>query len=139
MADKLTAQRRSWNMSRIRSRDTAPEKIVRSLLHSLGFRFRLHHSGLPGKPDLVLRRYNTVIFIHGCFWHQHPGCIDCSKPSSNSQYWSAKLARNVERDKQNKARLIKAGWNIILIWECETKRLDILEKRLLKKLVSLKR
>lgn len=118
MPDKLSPERRSWNMSRIRSRDTTPELVVRRLLHRLGFRFRLHNAKLPGKPDLVLSRHRTTIFIHGCFWHQHEGCIDCSKPATNSGYWAPKLRRNVERDAHTQSLLKIAGWKVIVIWEC---------------------
>lgn len=134
MVDKLASQRRSWNMSRIRSRDTVPELAVRRLVHRLGFRFRLHNRRLPGKPDVVLPRHRTVILVHGCFWHQHEGCIDCSKPGTNKSYWAQKLARNVERDAINQSQLISDGWKIITVWECETRHLDVLEKKLVKKL-----
>lgn len=134
MADKLTLDRRSWNMSRIRSRDTIPEIAVRRLVHGLGFRFRLHNSQLPGRPDLVLARHRIVILVHGCFWHQHNGCIDCSKPGTNQSYWAPKLTRNVERDAVNQSQLISDGWKVITVWECETRKLDVLEKKLVKKL-----
>jgi DNA mismatch endonuclease (patch repair protein) len=116
MVDKLASHRRSWNMSRIRSRDTAPELAVRRLVHRLGFRFRLHNRRLPGKPDLVLARHRTVVLVHGCFWHQHEGCIDCSKPGTNQSYWAPKLARNVERDAVNQSQLISDGWKVITVW-----------------------
>jgi DNA mismatch endonuclease (patch repair protein) len=138
MVDKLTLDRRSWNMSRIRSRDTIPEIAVRRLVHGLGFRFRLHNSQLPGRPDLVLARHKIVIFVHGCFWHQRNGCIDCSKPGTNQSYWAPKLARNVERDAVNQSQLISDGWKVITVWECETRQLDVLEKKLVKKLRSAK-
>lgn len=125
-------------MSRIRSRDTIPEIAVRRLVHGLGFRFRLHNSQLPGRPDLVLARYKIAIFVHGCFWHQHNGCIDCSKPGTNQSYWAPKLVRNVERDAVNRSQLISAGWKVITVWECETRRLDGLQKKLVKKLQSAK-
>lgn len=121
-------------MSRIRSRDTVPEVAVRRLVHRLGFRFRLHGRQLPGKPDMVLSRHRSVIFVHGCFWHQHEGCIDCSSPRTNSTYWSPKLARNVERDAENQAALRSQGWKVITVWECEARRLDVLEKKLVKQL-----
>lgn len=132
MADKLSSERRSWNMSRIRSRDTAPEIAVRRLVHRLGFRFRLDNRQLPGKPDLVLPRHRTVIFVHGCFWHQHGGCIDCSKPRTNGAYWLPKLARNVERDAEHHAALRSRGWKVITVWECEARRAERLEKKLVK-------
>lgn len=134
MVDKLASQRRSWNMSRIRSRDTAPELAVRRLVHRLGFRFRLHSRNLPGKPDLVLARHRTVILVHGCFWHQHEGCADCSKPGTNQSYWAPKLTRNVQRDAINRSLLISEGWKVITVWECETRLPEALEKKLVKKL-----
>jgi DNA mismatch endonuclease (patch repair protein) len=134
MVDLLNRSRRSWNMSRIRSCDTRPEKAVRSLLHALGFRFRLHRRDLPGRPDIVLPRYQSVIFVHGCFWHQHAGCIDCSRPASNSDYWLSKLARNVERDREHIAKLTARGWNVIVVWECETAKPAVLADRLLREI-----
>lgn len=134
MADLLTASQRSWNMTRIRSRDTLPEKRVRSILHAAGFRFRLHRRDLPGKPDIVLPRYRCVVFVHGCFWHQHAGCIDCSRPASNGDYWQPKLARNVKRDGEHIARLTASGWNVIVVWECETASPAALADRLLREI-----
>ena len=121
--DKLTAEERSRNMAAIRSQDMKPELAVRKLAHRLGFRFRLHCKDLPGKPDLVFPRYKAVIFVHGCFWHQHPkaGCLDAKQPKSNSVYWGPKLARNAERDAKNRASLEQQGWRVLVIWECETK------------------
>ncbi|MDP8234201.1 MAG: DNA mismatch endonuclease Vsr [Candidatus Saelkia tenebricola] len=132
MADHLTLEKRSWNMSLIRSTDTKPEIIVRKLLHSLGYRFRLHKKGLPGKPDIVLKKHKTVIFVHGCFWHQHKGCKRSNIPKSNTSYWKPKLNRNVKRDKKHKADLKRIGWKTIVIWECETKNLGKLEKKIKK-------
>ncbi len=108
-------------MSRIPAKDTKPEITVRSILHKKGFRFRIHNSELPGKPDIVLRKYNTVIFIHGCFWHQHPGCQRATKPKSNKEYWMNKLKRNKNRFIEVKNKLKKMGWTVIVIWECEIK------------------
>ena len=121
--DKLTAEERSRNMAAIRSQDMKPELAVRKLAHKLGFRFRLHRKELPGKPNLVFPKYKAVIFVHGCFWHQHPkdGCLDARPPKSNSVYWGPKLARNVERDAKNRASLEQQGWRVLVIWECETK------------------
>ncbi|MBF0887823.1 MULTISPECIES: very short patch repair endonuclease [Gluconobacter] len=121
MADTISAERRSWNMSRIRGRDTAPEIRLRSLLHRVGFRFRLHTKDLPGKPDIVLPKYHTVIFVHGCFWHRHEGCRNATKPSTRTEFWQAKFDGNVARDKRNKAALEAAGWTVITVWECELK------------------
>ncbi|MGD0785561.1 MAG: very short patch repair endonuclease [Sedimentisphaerales bacterium] len=119
MADSISKERRSWNMSRIRSKDTKPELLVRSILHKKGYRFRLHQKNLPGKPDIVLSKYRTCIFVQGCFWHQHKGCIDASKPKTNSSYWQTKLKRNKQRDQQNYKKLVSLGWQVIIFWECE--------------------
>lgn len=132
MADSLTPEKRSWLMSRIKCRDTKPELVVRSAVHNMGFRFRLHRSDLPGKPDLVLPRHNKVIFVHGCFWHQHKGCRISHKPSSNTSYWNKKLARNVERDKKHQILLRKLCWRVLTIWECETKKPNKLLNKLAK-------
>jgi len=107
-------------MSGIRGKDTKPEVIVRRFLHRLGFRFRLHDRRLPGRPDIVLPRYRTVVNVHGCFWHQHPGCRFAYMPASNQPFWRAKLAGNVERDARNDEKLRAQGWNVITVWECET-------------------
>lgn len=110
MADHLTKEKRSWNMSRIRSKNTKPEIIVRSLLHRAGYRFRLHRKDLPGKPDIVLPKYKTVIFVHGCFWHRHKGCKRSNIPKSNKEYWIPKIQKNTKRDKIHYKSLIKDGW-----------------------------
>lgn len=128
--DRLTQQRRSWNMSRIRSRDTGPERRVRSCLHRLGFRFRLHRRDLPGKPDIVLPAYGTVVFVHGCFWHRHPGCRFAYMPKSRVDFWQAKFHRNVERHREVEAALLDLGWRVVVIWECETKSEEILNQRI---------
>jgi len=109
-------------MSRIRSGDTKPELIVRSLLHRMGFRFRLRRKDLPGKPDLVLPKYKTVVFVHGCFWHRHEGCSQASVPKSNCEFWERKFRKNVERDERNRLRLGEAGWKVVVLWECEIQR-----------------
>lgn len=108
-------------MSRIRAKNTKPEIIVRSFLHRNGFRFRLHKKELPGKPDIVLMKYNTVIFVHGCFWHQHEGCKRATIPGTNKEYWISKLEKNKKRFAKVKKRLEDSGWNVAVIWECETK------------------
>ena len=126
--DRLTEEKRSWNMSRIKNRDTQPELKVRSILHRMGLRFRLHRKDLPGKPDIVLPKFKKVIFVHGCFWHKHQGCKRSSNPNSNKAYWIAKLDRNVQRDAENKNALLGLGWNPALIWECETKDQGMLMK-----------
>ncbi len=122
-------------MSAIRSAGMKPEMIVRSLVHRLGYRFRLHAPELPGKPDLVFRPRKKVIFVHGCFWHQHPrpSCRDGRLPKSNSDYWNTKLARNVERDAENIRKLRASGWKVLVVWECDAiKHGDGLAKRLSK-------
>jgi DNA mismatch endonuclease Vsr len=121
MADTLTSERRSWNMSRIRGRDTAPEMLLRSLLHRAGFRFRLHAKQLPGRPDVVLPRYRTAIFVHGCFWHRHPGCRNATSPTTRREFWQEKFEGNVSRDARNRAALEAAGWTVLTVWECELK------------------
>ena len=128
--DKLPPARRSENMRRIRSRDTSPELIVRRLVHSLGFRYRLHSPQLPGKPDLVLTRLRKIIEVRGCFWHQHPGCIDSHIPKSRLDYWRPKLLRNQQRDVSNLAALRKLGWRVLVVWECETGHLAKLTRRI---------
>lgn len=117
--DTLSPERRSWNMSRIRSRDTRPEVQVRSLIHQLGFRFRLHRRDLPGTPDIVLARHRVAVFVHGCFWHRHHGCRNCTTPTHRRAFWLAKFRANVERDLRTRGALRKAGWRSIVIWECE--------------------
>jgi DNA mismatch endonuclease (patch repair protein) len=117
--DRITPQRRSWNMSRIRSRDTVPEKRVRSILHRLGFRFSLRRKDLPGRPDIVLPARRTVIFVHGCFWHQHAGCGHASMPSTRRPFWEEKLNGNVVRDQRRVKELQSLGWEVIVVWECE--------------------
>ena len=117
-------------MRRVRSRDTTPEITVRSLLHRLGFRFRLHRNDLPGKPDVVLPKHNTAIFIHGCFWHRHENCSRATTPSTRQDYWLPKFQRTVERDKVNQDNLRRAGWKVIVVWECELRDADRLALRL---------
>jgi len=130
--DTVSRKRRSANMARIRSKDTSPELLVRKAVHSMGYRFRLHSKQLPGKPDLVFTSRRRVIFVHGCFWHQHPKeeCLDSRRPKSNIGYWHAKLERNVERDAVNIASLRKLGWRVLLIWDCETRDRKKLERRI---------
>jgi len=119
--DVLTPEQRSHTMSRIRSKDTKPEMLVRRHLHALGFRFRLHSTKLPGHPDIVLPKWHTVIFVNGCFWHRHEGCKATSTPKSNVEFWNAKFERNVARDRKEHAALEAAGWHVIVLWECEVK------------------
>lgn len=120
MADRVSEEKRSWIMSRVKGRDTSPERLVRSLLHRMGYRFRLHRKDLPGKPDIVLPRYKKVIFVNGCFWHQHPGCPQGRRqPKSNREYWGKKLEATVIRDQNNQLLLKERGWEVLVIWECE--------------------
>ncbi len=130
--DKLTKARRSWNMSRIRSKDTTPERIVRSMLHKMGYRFRLHvrievaAGTLKGqtkrffiRPDIILPKYKTAIFVHGCFWHRHHGCKNCTTPTNRRDFWVAKLEGNAVRDKVHFRALKELGWSAIVVWQCE--------------------
>jgi DNA mismatch endonuclease (patch repair protein) len=119
--DKLSARRRSENMRRIGSKDTKPEIALRSLLHKAGYRYRLHSSALPGKPDLIFPRRKAVIFVHGCFWHLHWRCQDGHIPESRADYWVPKLNRNVQRDKRVRTELRALGWRVLVVWECELK------------------
>lgn len=121
MTDHLTAADRSHLMSRVRQRSTTPECVVRSELHRLGYRFRLHRVELPGTPDIVLPCHRRVVFVHGCFWHGHRGCGRSRRPATNVRFWTAKLDRNIERDSENLERLRRLGWKVTVIWECETK------------------
>lgn len=117
--DLLTREHRSWNMSRIRSRNTSPELTVRRILHRMGYRFRLHYKHLPGHPDIVLPKFKVVIFVHGCFWHRHKNCSNCTTPTANRRFWLEKFQGNVVRDKKNQRALKKSGWRMLVIWECQ--------------------
>jgi DNA mismatch endonuclease (patch repair protein) len=121
MADIYSAKKRSEIMSRVRAEGTGPELIVRRVAHGLGYRFRLQRRDLPGKPDLVFPRYRKVILVHGCFWHGHERCSKAKRPATNRVFWERKLLRNMERDRQSVAALKKAGWKVLVIWECQTK------------------
>jgi DNA mismatch endonuclease, patch repair protein len=121
MSDMVTKRQRSENMRKIKSKNTQPELIVRKLMYSMGYRYRLYKKDLPGKPDLVLKKYKTALFINGCFWHQHKNCKRATQPKTNRHYWNEKLIRNQERDKENYRRLEEIGWKVVIIWECETK------------------
>ena len=123
MPDKMSAEQRSYVMSRIKSKDTKPEVAVRKALHRLGFRFRLHKRGLPGRPDIVLARHRTIIFVHGCFWHGH-ACLKGRRPASRQDYWNPKLDRNLARDAEAQAKLEAMGWRVHVLWECELKKRD---------------
>ena len=130
MVDRISREHRSWNMSRIRSRDTNPELTVRSVLHRLGYRFRLHKPTLPGKPDIVLPKHHAVLLVHGCFWHRHPRCQFAYSPKSNQAFWMTKFSQNIARDVRNKRALRKMGWRVLVIWECQTTDSITLARRL---------
>ncbi len=130
MPDIFSPEKRSWIMSRVKNRNTSPEKLVRSLLHRLGFRFRLHHKKLPGHPDIVLPKYRKVIFVHGCFWHGHD-CPRGKRPATNRGFWNEKIEKNGRRDRHSQAKLGELGWESLVVWQCETKDLEELTDRLL--------
>lgn len=109
-------------MSQVRTKGTTPELALRSALHSAGFRFRLHRKDLPGKPDIVLPKNKCAIFVHGCFWHHHEGCIKSKMPKSNIEFWQKKIAANIQRDKSNQDDLEKMGWQVLVVWECDIKK-----------------
>ncbi|MET0401924.1 MAG: very short patch repair endonuclease [Cystobacter sp.] len=117
-------------MRKIRSTNTGPEIAVRKALHRMGLRFRTHCRDLPGRPDIILRRHNTVILVHGCFWHQHRQCIDGRVPRSNLGYWQTKLERNVQRDRKNRRKLTSLGYRVLVVWECEAQRDEVMSKKL---------
>ena len=126
------SEQRSRNMSAIKSKNTKPEIKVRKVLHSMGYRFRLHRKDLPGSPDIVLPKYKTVIFVHGCFWHRHENCKYASTPKTRQEFWEAKFRENINRDKLNQENLSSKGWKIIVVWECEIKDKDFDLNRLFK-------
>jgi DNA mismatch endonuclease, patch repair protein len=138
MADVHSAQVRSYNMSRIRSKDTKPELLLRKVLFANGFRFRLHDKSLPGKPDIVLKKYNTVILVHGCFWHGHKDCKYFVVPKTRTEWWLNKIEGNQRNDLAKKKELKKAGWNVIEVFECELKK-DKLEKTIGKIINNIKK
>ena len=126
--DRLNQERRSDNMRQIRHKNTKPELIVRRIVTELGYRYRLHVKTLPGKPDLTFRRTKRVIFVHGCFWHQHSSCSEGRVPGSRIGYWGPKLIRNVERDRSHLAALSAAGWQTLIVWECELNDPELAER-----------
>ena len=126
------SEQRSRNMSAIKSKNTKPEIKVRKVLHSMGYRFRLHSKDLPGSPDIVLPKYKTVIFVHGCFWHRHQNCKYASTPKTRQEFWNKKFNENINRDKINQENLSSKGWKIIIVWECEIKDQDFDLNRLFK-------
>ena len=125
--DKVDAATRSRMMSAVKAKNTGPEIAVRSASYALGFRHRLHRGDLPGRPDIVYPRHKLALFVHGCFWHSHPGCPKASIPASNAEFWREKLARNVERDRCAEEALRCAGWRVAVIWECQTKHAATLD------------
>ncbi|HEV7346868.1 very short patch repair endonuclease [Telluribacter sp.] len=122
MADVHSKEVRSYNMSRIRSRNTKPEILVRKFLHASGFRYRLHVKALPGKPDIVLPKFKTVVFVHGCFWHGHTGCKYFVIPKTRTEWWLSKINGNIQNDEHTTSGLEKLGWRVIEVWECELKK-----------------
>ena len=138
MADTLTQAQRRYCMSQVRGEDTSPEIEVRRVLHCLGYRFRLHRRDLPGRPDIVLPKYRSVIFVHGCFWHGHRSCPRSARPTSNASFWSNKLDNNIARDKRAMVRLRFLGWRVLVIWECQVRSTALGPRltRFLKKLVT---
>lgn len=128
--DKFTPEKRSKIMSSVKGRDTGPEKAVRSMLHAMGYRFRLHEKRLPGKPDIVLPRHQKVIFVHGCFWHGHQGCSRSKRPKSNVDFWNHKIDGNIRRDAEIQEKLRMAGWEILTVWQCQIRDKELLESRL---------
>ncbi len=130
MVDVMSPEQRSRAMAKVRSKDTKPELRVRRLLHGMGFRFRLHRRDLPGTPDMVLLKYRAAIFVHGCFWHAHPGCSRATKPATRVEFWTEKLGRNAERDARAQRELQAAGWRVLVVWECELRDAEGLEERL---------
>lgn len=128
--DRINKKRRSWNMSRIRGANTRPELIVRSLLHHMGYRYRVHVRRLPGRPDIVLPRFKSVVFVHGCFWHRHKKCSFAYSPKTNKSFWRHKFEGNVRRDRQHLRELAKLGWRVLVIWECEINDLRLLSDQL---------
>ncbi len=133
--DILTPEKRSWNMSRIRGRDTKPELALRSALHRLGYRFRLADKSLPGRPDIVLPKYKAAVFVHGCFWHRHKGCKYAYNPKSKVEFWQCKFEENVARDERNISDIRSNGWIPVVVWECQIKHdlnscIELLTKQL---------
>ncbi len=123
-------------MSRVSGKETKPEVFIRKILFSKGFRFRKNDKKLVGKPDIVLPKHRTVIFVNGCFWHQHKGCRKANRPTSNTEFWNTKLDKNIKRDKETVKSLKKSGWKVLIVWQCELKGIEKLTKRLLRNLKS---
>ena len=130
MADRISEEQRSYNMSRVKGANTEVERLVRKLIHSMGYRFRLHDRSLPGTPDIVFSRKKKAIFVHGCFWHQHDDCLSSRRPKSNQDFWNPKLDRNRERDSANQQQLTDGGWDYLIVWECELRETPTLASRI---------
>lgn len=128
--DRISPEQRSLLMSKVRSKNTKPEMLVRRSAHKLGFRFRLHRRDLPGSPDLVFPSLGAVIFVHGCFWHRHQGCKKSTYPKTRVDFWEKKFRRNRERDEENQRTLNDSGWKVLVVWECETKHHELIEKKI---------
>jgi DNA mismatch endonuclease, patch repair protein len=139
MTDIFDSRKRSELMSRVRSRDTGPELHVRRLLHAMGYRFRLHPADLPGKPDIVLPRYRTAIFVNGCFWHGHRDCGAAKRPQTNVDFWNEKIDGNIARDKRKVGQLRRSGWKVIVVWECDVSRWEAIPPKLARALVHPRR
>lgn len=125
MVDRITPEQRSWNMAQIKGKNTKPELMVRSMLHRAGYRFTVNgplNKNLPGKPDIVLPKYKTVIFVHGCFWHRHKDCKDATTPKTRTEWWQEKFDKNTARDRRNQKELKSLGWNVIIIWTCQLEK-----------------
>ena len=132
--DTLSPPERSALMSKIRNRDTAPEILVRKTIHGMGLRFRKNVRGLPGTPDVVLKRWKTVVLVHGCFWHRHTGCKRAYNPRTRSDFWQSKFSQNVERDKHTMARLQALGWTVVVVWECQAREATLVRQLILEAL-----
>jgi DNA mismatch endonuclease (patch repair protein) len=130
MADVFPKEKRSHIMSRVRGKNTNTEREVRSIIHRMGFRFRLHCKELPGSPDIVLPKLKKIVLVHGCFWHGHSGCTRSARPTSNSEFWNNKLERNAQRDADKLTQLQELGWHVLIVWGCEIKNTEELQARL---------
>jgi DNA mismatch endonuclease (patch repair protein) len=139
MTDHVTKEKRSWLMSQVKGKNTTPELIVRKYLHKNGLRYSLHKKDLPGKPDIVLSKYRTTIFVNGCFWHGHEGCKKARLPKTRTEWWERKMASNKQKDKKNKTALKREGWNVIVIWQCKLqKNPSVILRRLLNQIARSK-
>lgn len=136
MPESISSGRRSWIMSRVAAKNTLAELRVRKVAHSLGLRFRLHRGDLPGKPDIVFPKYRVVVFVHGCFWHRHPGCKRARMPKTNQIYWRKKFKSNMVRDRRVTAEMVSLGWRVLVFWECESSDPDAIARRLRREIVG---